>query len=110
MKPLMCKSRTNYIKLDKCRHGYLYRLRSRNLSFGIYNKDNKGFIGIRTKFGSKFLDTEYHWDTGAPYGTACPQIEVGKCPVEDFLDKEKNYLKVYDYLASFNPHDYPYEV
>lgn len=50
------------IKLQDCIKGRLYRFRARNFYFGIYNGD-KGFIGIRDKFGSRFLSTEYHWDS-----------------------------------------------
>ena len=39
----------NYIKIDKCIKRGLYRLNSRNLSFGVFK--GEGFIGIRTKFG-----------------------------------------------------------
>jgi len=42
--------------------GGVYRLRSRNLPFGVYDSDQPaggGFIGIREKFGTRFLDTEY---------------------------------------------------
>jgi len=70
----------NYLSLDQCRDRYLYRLRSRNLSVGVYNAQTKGFTGIRQKFGDEFLDTEYHWDTGAPHGTACPIEELKPLP------------------------------
>ena len=33
-----------------------------------YIKDRSGFIGIREKFGSKYLFMEYHYETGAPFG------------------------------------------
>lgn len=36
----------------------VYRLRSRNLAYGVYDGDG-GFIGIREKFGDHYLDTEY---------------------------------------------------
>jgi hypothetical protein len=36
----------------------VYRLRSRNLAFGVYDGD-RGFIGIREKFGDRYLATEY---------------------------------------------------
>jgi hypothetical protein len=65
-----------YIPLDQCKHGFLYRLSSRNLAYGVFNKDTKGFTGLRTKFSSVFLFEEYHWDTGEPYGTACPLEEI----------------------------------
>lgn len=61
----------------------IYRIRSRNLTVGVY--DGKGgFIGIREKFGSLYLFTEYAWEQGPPYGTV--RIEgregVGWCPPE----------------------------
>jgi hypothetical protein len=70
----------HYIPLDQCKHGYLYRIHSRNLSYGVYNAKNKGFIGIRTKFNDRYLFEEYHWDIGEPYGTVKPKIELEKVP------------------------------
>lgn len=72
-----------HIPIDQCVHGRLYRLSSRNLGMGVYNQANKGFVGIREKFGSEYLSTEYHWDTGAPHGTARPLEDLGPCPVTD---------------------------
>jgi hypothetical protein len=37
----------------------------------------RGFIGLRTKFDSTFLFTEYHWDTGEPHGTVKPTEDLG---------------------------------
>ena len=48
--------------------GAAYELESRNLSVGIW--DGKEFHGIRTKFGSQFMDSEIHWDLDTRYGTA----------------------------------------
>ena len=62
----------NYIPLNECKHKELYRLDSRNLSIGVFNSLVNGFIGIRTKFSNRFLSCEYHYDTGAPFGTARP--------------------------------------
>ena len=67
------------IAIRDCRKGYLYKLESRNLASGVYDGE-EGFIGIRTKFSSVYLFTEYHWDQGPPYGTAIPLKEVGKVP------------------------------
>jgi len=68
-----------YIPLIECKKGYLYRINSRNLSFGVY--DGKGgFIGIREKFGGHYLFTEFHWDQGPPYGTVRPVQEIEKIP------------------------------
>ena len=69
-----------YIPLTECEHGYLYRIASRNLSYGVYNAKDKGFIGIRTKFHDRYLFTELHWDCGEPYGTVKPKAVLEKVP------------------------------
>lgn len=48
----------------------VYRIRSRNLVVGAWRAATQGFIGIRQKFGDLYLFEEYHYETGAPYGTA----------------------------------------
>lgn len=68
------------IPLEECRHRHIYRLQSRNLALGVFNRETRGFIGIREKFGDRFLFTEYHWDTGAPFGTANPYEDMGELP------------------------------
>lgn len=106
-----------YIPIDSCKHGHTYRINSRNLSFGVYDKDKKGFVGIRYKFGERYLFTEYHWDTGAPFGTVCPQKELEECPIKDlsetFKDEERGVLilnqELFDYLDTFKvTEDDPY--
>lgn len=47
--------------------GEIYRIRSRNLLVGVFvgqdwNDEFPRFIGIREKFGSRFLFEEYGWD------------------------------------------------
>jgi hypothetical protein len=70
------------IPIAECKRGYIYRLHSRNLAYGVFvPEDNNGFIGIRQKFDSRFLFTEYHWENGPPHGTAKPLEEMG--PIED---------------------------
>jgi len=71
---------SDYIPLDQCKHGYLYKIHSRNLGLGVFNSKDNGFIGIRTKFSSRYLFTEFHWDTGIPYGTVKPERELEKIP------------------------------
>jgi len=70
----------HYIPLSECKNRYLYRIHSRNLSYGIYNEKTEGFIGIRNKFGDDYLFTEYHYDIGMPYGTVFPKQELFKIP------------------------------
>jgi len=79
----------SYLPIDQCKDGYLYRIHSRNLSTGIYSEKSKGFLGIREKFGHNFLFEEYHWDTGAPFGTVHPIECIGQCPIADFGLREK---------------------
>jgi hypothetical protein len=69
-----------YLTLDECKNGFLYRLASRNLSYGVFREGVKGFVGIREKFGDYFLFTEYHWDTGPPFGTVHPLEELEPVP------------------------------
>jgi hypothetical protein len=54
----------------------VYRLRSRNLEFGVFNGAN-GFIGIRDKFNCRYLDTEYLADPPDFIGTARAIEQVG---------------------------------
>lgn len=59
--------------------GHLYQIRSRNLPYGVYD-GRGGFIGIREKFASLFLFTEYDWDNGPPFGTVTVQEDLGPTP------------------------------
>ena len=77
----------DYISLDKCKNRILYRINSRNLSFGVFNIEQSGFVGIREKFGTRYLFTEYHWDTGTPFGTVHPIEELEPLP-DDINIKE----------------------
>jgi hypothetical protein len=76
-----------HIPLDECKNGYLYRISSRNLAFGVFREEVKGFIGIREKFGELFLFTEFHWDTGPPFGTVHPKEELEPVPEGLFLEE-----------------------
>ena len=87
------------ILIENCINGNLYRIRSRNLFLGVWDEKVKGFIGIREKFGSRFLATEYHWDTGAPFGTASPLEDLGESPVFELSEKSKelfDWLEIYE--------------
>ena len=65
-----------HIPIEACRDRHIYRLQSRNLRYGVFCKKRKGFIGIRTKFDSRFLFMEYHYDNGPPFGTARPIEDI----------------------------------
>lgn len=74
------------IHLDACKHGWTYKIHSRNLIAGVFNKETNGFVGLREKFGKVFLFTEFHYDTGAPYGTVSPEKEIEECPITDLRE------------------------
>ena len=65
------------IPFEELKIGTVYKLNSRNLALGVFTAD-KGFIGIRTKFGNRFLDQEYEWCTDDNYGTARAIEDIGK--------------------------------
>jgi hypothetical protein len=94
-----------YIPLGDLVDGDIYTLRSRNLRIGIYQADAKAFIGIRRKWGSRFLDQELHWDVGEPYGTARPiklaqagDPETQQLPAIQNLDADKR-TRLFDRLS-----------
>lgn len=60
------------IPLAQCGDRVLYRLQARNLRLGVFCAERKAFVGLREKFGARFAAEEFHWETGAPFGTARP--------------------------------------
>ena len=47
---------------------------------GYLPKKEKAFTISRVKFSDNYLFDEYHYDTGAPYGTVYPFKEIEKAP------------------------------
>jgi len=95
---------TENIPLSSCVQGHIYILNSRNLHFGAFNGVD-GFVGIRTKWGHRYLDTEYHWDQGPPWGTAMSIRDTGdvvpegvevSSSLEGTLDEMTNRLIYFD--------------
>lgn len=71
------------IGLEDCKDRHLYRIRSRSIGFyGVYLAEHKGFIGVRHKFGVRYLFVEHHYDTGAPYGTVEAEEDLGRCYIQ----------------------------
>jgi hypothetical protein len=62
-----------YIKREDLVVGTRYIVDARNFSEATWN--GVEFIGLRTKFGHTFLDTELHYDDHPHYGTVKP-LEV----------------------------------
>ena len=48
------------IPIQDCKDRHLYRINSRNFNLGVFDAENRDFIGIRTKIGDTFLDRENH--------------------------------------------------
>ena len=90
----------SHIPLDQCKHGFLYRITSRNLNTGVYNAKTKGFIGIREKFGDLYLFTEYHWDLGPPHGTVRPIEILEKCQtiIDEYLEDHTENKILFNWL------------
>ncbi len=77
------------IKMEDCEHGRLYRVDMRNGSLGVWNKESKGFIFIRTKFSDRYLFTEYHYDFDRSVGTATP--------TEALPDRVPEGIRIHEY-------------
>lgn len=56
------RERPDMIPKADCLGRRLYRIQSRNLLFGVYKPETGGFLGIRTKFGHRYVFEEYHWE------------------------------------------------
>jgi len=106
---------SKYIPLEECKDGFLYKISSRNLTFGVYRAEVKGFVGIREKFGNEFLFTEFHYDTGAPFGTVFPKEGLEQCPItpinEGYSDGEvfRTNRPLFDWLKVKEKEYYKHE-
>jgi hypothetical protein len=81
------------IPLDQLKNGGFYKIQARNFSYGVYREEGKCFIGIRSKFGHLYLDTEFDWEVGPPCGTAFPLKFLEDCPIQpirEFVDNIPN--------------------
>lgn len=82
-----------HIPIDKCIDGHVYIIDARNASVGIFEKNHpfwpNAFIISRNKFNANYLFPEFHWDNGAPYGTAKPYKDTGIIAPEFETDDEK---------------------
>lgn len=80
----------DYTKIEDCIHNGFYHVGARNFYFGVFNKENGFFYGIRHKFGIRFIDQELHWDLNEKFGTAKPIEFIKICPIDDInaFDRE----------------------
>jgi hypothetical protein len=80
------------IPVNELEVGRIYLLDCRNLYFGVYAGEGI-FVGVREKFGDRFLDREYHYDTSRQFGTVEgmePTNYTFECPdsIEDLNHKD----------------------
>ena len=68
------------ITIEQCKPGWLYQIIGRNADVGIYDPEQKGFKISRHKFGSIFIDNEFHWHADPRFGTAKPIREIEEAP------------------------------
>ena len=94
------------IPFDQCITGRVYSIHSRNLAVAVYAGD-RGFIGIRQKFNSEYLDTEY-----GPGGTV-GQVNADLGPLPPDVEAREE-LGTYDAVTrrdiewdatAVNPHE-----
>lgn len=85
------------LRMGSLKDGQVYRIRSRNLVIGVWRAATQGFIGIREKFGSVYLFEEYHWETGAPFGTAHAVYPIAGITVPA-ADMEEGSKALFDLL------------
>lgn len=72
---------TEWIKIEDCKDGWLYKILARNAPLGIYCVEKKAFIISRFKGNANFLYPEEHWDTGEPFGTVKPITPLELAPI-----------------------------
>jgi len=90
----------DYIPLEDCVDGGLYRVKARNFSIAIYEADRKVFHGRRRKFDEVYVWPETHWDASETFGTAKPieLLEMVDIPPHEsrsvyLARKEKEYRR-----------------
>jgi len=89
--------KTDYIKIPECINRGVYKIYSRNLAFGAFNGES-GFLGIREKFGQRYIFTEYHRDSSETYGTVNPIEYLGlnvpdNIPLVEYLGSQDQITK-----------------
>lgn len=77
------------IPMAECEDRRLYQINSRNLVVGVYREATKGFIGIRTKFDSRYLFEEYHHEADPHVGTVQPERALDVWLPEEILLRER---------------------
>ncbi|MDQ5977167.1 MAG: hypothetical protein QG602_139 [Verrucomicrobiota bacterium] len=73
---LALQNSSRYLPISDLSDGCLYLAHARNSHLGIWDSATEGFVILREKIGRVFIFVEFHWDTGAPFGTVKPFIKL----------------------------------
>lgn len=86
-----------YLTIEECEDGMTYKIDGRNFDYGVYTIKTKSFLGIRHKFGNQFIDSEEHYDCGAPHGTVFPfeKLDYPKQDLSKLYDEKGTTLYTY---------------
>lgn len=71
---------TTYLKVEELKPYYLYRIKARNGTVGLWNPNKGEFVLSRYKFGDNYTFGEIHWDLDTSFGTVKPWKELDKSP------------------------------
>lgn len=75
------------IPKSECKDRRLYRIHSRNLTFGVYRASVGGFLGLRRKFDNTYIFIEFHHEN-EKFGTVRPEEELADELPADIQMKE----------------------
>jgi hypothetical protein len=84
----------DYLEVEELKPCYLYRIKARNGTVGIWDPDKGHFLLSRYKFGDNFTFGEIHWDLDTSFGTVKPWEELEETPFT--LDQLKSRIMVVD--------------
>lgn len=73
--------REKRIKIEDLKDRWLYQVRARSFQIAVWDAKEQHFVGIRTKFGNRYLDSENHWDA-KEFASCCPMQEICELPPE----------------------------
>jgi hypothetical protein len=98
-----------YLKTEKLRHGYLYKIYARHVEYGIYCERDHSFYCSRMKFNKNFVDHQIHYDWHEWHGTVKPLEEIEKSPFDlegwkGYIVPDEIYQEVLDYLNQWETH------
>jgi hypothetical protein len=84
--------------------GGFYRVEARNFNRAVYVKSWRCFIGVRFKFETEYLFTEFDYETGPPCGTVFPIEFLEHCPVrpiaERLFEDDSSNRELFDWLKA----------